>query len=382
MLHGLSLSGNVRSGTQASGPATGFEVKPPSRGSDQTEIVGMPPTRTLGSASEASAHSFQVAAPADNLPETRETSAFAAFGSESQQAAEAESPKPSDRFVVVPEEELDQGEQEEYRPPLVSPQTWVLAAALVMIGVAIWYLLKPLSADKLYGRIEAATSDRSIESLRAARDDIDAFLSRYSDDSRAVKLREYATELELDDMERAFYIRMNGPFRATEMLPIERACQEAFNYAWIDPELSMVKLRAVLDLYEGHSDLAGPTGKCLEIVRRRLEFLQEQFKGPTAGARTMVLDRLDRADQLRQSEPKRARHLWKAVIELYSQKPWAADLVQRAREGLAAQPPSQPGDGSPETASGPSKPGQSAAGGGKPAGDKQTPPSGGQPPSK
>ena len=48
-----------------------------------------------------------------------------------------------------------------------------------------------------------------------------------------------------------------------------------------------------------------------------------------------LLSRLDEADNLRGTDPKRAESMYRAVIELYAQKPWAADAVRRAREAVA-----------------------------------------------
>ncbi|MCR4413780.1 MAG: hypothetical protein NUV77_15275, partial [Thermoguttaceae bacterium] len=49
--------------------------------------------------------------------------------------------------------------------------------------------------------------------------------------------------------------------------------------------------------------------------------------------------RLQRAEELRATDPAKARAIWNAVIQLYQDKSWAADVVRRAREGLAATPP-------------------------------------------
>lgn len=347
MLHGLSLTGGTRKGQKT--VSGDFDTDADPRDPGRTDVLGTPPTRTLGKGSEPPSYSFRIATPGEELPETRQTSAFQAFDPQTDRGgvAEAEPTRQSDRFVVVPEEELDRHEAAELHPPLVSIQTWVLAAALVVVGLVVWYFLRPPSADRLYDRVAAQTDDRSIESLRAARGDIDEFLTRYSDDPRAGKLREYAAELELSDLERAFDIRAMGLASRGELLPIERAYQEAINYARLDPDQGIVKLRALVDLYDHRSDTTGPTGKCLELARRRLKRLEEQLKEPTENHLDMLTDRLNRADQLRDSDPQQARKMWKAVIELYAAKPWAADAVRRAREALAAHPEAA-GDAKPQ----------------------------------
>ena len=352
MLHALSLSprtsvGEVETGRES---VTAFELAAPAEAPRLSPVDGLTVTRVSeehGSAQQAATelHSLVVQPPsgAGNLPETRATSAFLAF----PQAPGATPPdentvppepprKPADRFVVVAEDELDRYEPEE--PPhaaLVSLHTWILAASLVAVGITLWYLLQPPSADKLYSKIREQTSDKSVDSLRGARYDIERFLARYSSDPRAGTLRKYVQELELADMERDFDNRARAGGRVESLLPIERAYQEAINYARVDPERGMVKLQALLDLYNHRTDISGPTGKCLELARRRLEQLQNLVQETSSDHLAMVEDRLDRAEQLRESDPQRARQMWKAVIELYEAKPWAAAAVRRAREALA-----------------------------------------------
>jgi hypothetical protein len=49
-------------------------------------------------------------------------------------------------------------------------------------------------------------------------------------------------------------------------------------------------------------------------------------------------ERLKSADELRESDPERARAMYRAVVELYGDKPWAAEPVRRAREALEEEP--------------------------------------------
>ena len=52
--------------------------------------------------------------------------------------------------------------------------------------------------------------------------------------------------------------------------------------------------------------------------------------------------RLNAADALRQSEPDRAEAMYRAIVELYGNKPWAADVVRRARNALKKRPLPKP----------------------------------------
>jgi hypothetical protein len=98
----------------------------------------------------------------------------------------------------------------------------------------------------------------------------------------------------------------------------------------------MAKLQALIDLYDHRTDTSGPTGKCLELARRRLAQLNEQLGQQVDQQIAMLEDRLEQAQQLSRTEPERARSMYRAAIELYQDKPWAAEAINRAREGLAA----------------------------------------------
>ena len=53
--------------------------------------------------------------------------------------------------------------------------------------------------------------------------------------------------------------------------------------------------------------------------------------GETTERLTEILEQLDRADQLQATHPQEADAIWQAIIRLYHERPWAADLVEKAR---------------------------------------------------
>ena len=78
----------------------------------------------------------------------------------------------------------------------------------------------------------------------------------------------------------------------------------------------------------------GPNEMCLILAQRRLAQLREEVKKRSAEQLSLLEDRLDAADALRKSDPERAEAMYRAVVELYAEKPWAADAVDRARKAL------------------------------------------------
>ncbi|MGQ9575351.1 MAG: serine/threonine protein kinase [Thermoguttaceae bacterium] len=324
-----------------------FDAVDPNLPTAQMPADELPPTRPLTEAFPAGGVGR---AAAEELPETRAATGLVVGGPlAGPEAVEPQAPRPlpppGGRFIPVSEQELDRVETAKPPPALISWQTWVLAAALVALGLTAWYLLQPPSADALYARITAATSDRraqsglKVDALLTVQPEIEEFLRRYSDDSRAVLLREYQREIELHQLQRQFERRAKGLTHPEGLLPIERAYLEAISYAALDPERGLVKLQALVDLYRDRTDLSGPAGQCLELARRQLQELRRRLERPNAESLAELGQRLERAEQLRQSDPETARGIWRAIVELYQDKPWAAAAVGRARQALGDKTP-------------------------------------------
>ena len=208
----------------------------------------------------------------------------------------------------------------------------LLGAALVAVGFGTWYLLQPPTADGLYERIASRAADGGSESLLAVEDKIDQFLAAFPDDPRAPTLRKYAEEIQLDRLERRFERRAAGLVRGEPLLPMEREYLDALQYARFDRERAIRKLRAILDLYDRADDASGRVAQCLALARRWLERLRDQVERQGSQQAEFVEQRLRRAEELRASDPARARAMCEAVIELFSDKPWAAEWIARAPE--------------------------------------------------
>lgn len=276
----------------------------------------------------------------------------------------------NDRFVTVSPDELDRVEPPPtVARPLVSIQTWVLAAGLLLVSGAIWYFLQPPSADALYERIMARTEHGATDRLSAAEGLIDQFLTRFPGDYRAEIVRTYQQEIDLQRLERRFEFdaRRRGSVAGT--IPIERDYLEAVRYAQLNPEEGMRRLEALIALYgpdlppreestpsgkpeafpqsgtgeesqetgEAKPRLldGGPSAQCLELARRRLARMREDLRTVIGNQADLVQKRLDDADQLQAENPEHADAIRRAVVALYEDKPWAAALVDRARRALS-----------------------------------------------
>ncbi len=346
----------------------GFKLTPPAQMPAGRDPAALAATRDIGEG-DPSLYIAGNSRAEESLPETRVTDAFGTFdpppqnapppaaqGEQFSRTAGEKNPGNSEppqteplkktvaksRFTVVPHEELDRVvTPAEERHALISAQTWVLAAALIVIAMGVWYALRPPSADNLYEKIARQTADGKTSSILKAKDNIDKFLLSHADDPRCKSLRKFEREIRLDALRRKFNLRVKALGDTKQFLPIERAYLEAKNFAWLDPETGMKKLQALVDLYGHESQVIGPTGRCLELARRELDMMREELGKSSHDHLAMINDRLERAEEWAQSEPQESMAIWKAVVELYSQKPWAAEAVRRAEEAIekaAAKP--------------------------------------------
>lgn len=339
MLRALSAPPPVQEKRPAAQREWEFDLSPPGFPRPGTPPGNLPETRLAEEPSKPSVVPLGVTRAAEQLPETKATAAFQVYEQEGEEAAQSAGaktePQVTGRFTVVDRQELHRPEPEESPlAPLISPQTWILGVCLVAAGLTVWYLLRPPSADALYERIMKITEEKSIDSFRAAEGRMKEFLTRFSNDSRAERLRDYMREIELYRLERKLDLRARGMASAEGLLPIERAYLEAMNLAWLDPDRGLVKLQALVDLYKDRTDRSGPDGQCLDLARRQCKRLRMQQARSSEDSLAAVENRLRRAEELGNTDPEMAEGMWRGLVELYQDKPWAAEAVQKARQAL------------------------------------------------
>jgi serine/threonine-protein kinase len=337
MLHALPEEPQTAEEEQETHRQGDFQVTRPAVMPELASQGDLPHTRELTEPGEHPAAPLAGSGGEEELGATKLTSAFAKFAKESQMTADVGVQKPDTHggsFVAVAEEDLDRVEERERRP-LVSVQTWILVAALAVIGVTAWHFLQPPTADDLYQRITEMTAEGSLSSYRLAEADIKEFLSSHSDDSRCVVLREYLAEIQLDREKRRYERELAS---TANLLPVQAAYLEAIRYAEIDPEVCVRKLRALDRLFVKEQDESGPTGQILKLARGRLEQLESQVQRNATGQLSWINGRLNKADEICADNPEGADGIRKSIIELYGSKPWAAEAVERAQKALGECP--------------------------------------------
>jgi len=237
-------------------------------------------------------------------------------------------------FTTVEEDERRRAAADASSRGPVWPQVALLSLALAALVFLGFYMMRGPTADVLFERIDNAVgSGDSPERLLDAEDNIHRFLTRFPDDPRCAKLKGYVEEIDLLHLERQTKLR---PGLATGDTPIEHDYAEAMRFASSDPDRAAARLKAIVDFYGQSPATSETTSRFLELSRRQLAHLVQQIVIQSPAYLKLIDENLSRADQLRTTDPTKARAIWTSIIELYAGKPWAADRVAKARAALNA----------------------------------------------
>ncbi|HEX3999353.1 MAG TPA: protein kinase [Pirellulales bacterium] len=270
----------------------------------------------------------------DNSNRMFSSAAASALGHEPRGLSHS-TPSRGNRFITVEEDERRRAEADASAQSSGWIQIALLSLALAsLVGLGL-YMMRPPSADTLFARIETTvgTAGRP-ERLLDAENDIRKFLSRFPDDPHVPQIKSYAEEIELLHLERQFALSPRLAGAAGE--PITHDYADAIREAANDPEQTVAKLQALIDFYGQLPHPSETTVRFIELAHRQLAHLDQQISKISPTYRRLIDANLARAQELRATAPEKARAIWSSIVELYGDKPWAADEVKKARDALAA----------------------------------------------
>ena len=221
------------------------------------------------------------------------------------------------------------------REPLVEEDAtpaWVMAAMIVVgiaaIGTVLYFVTRPPSADKLYRQIVAAENEP--EKLSGSGHLIDDFLERFPDDDRADEVAELKRQLKRQRMQRKFERRARRLGDVDQLQPIERAYLSILRVMAEDPERALVLTNALLTLYEVDPPPDDRVRECLELVRIQRDELEQRVRRLTVSEVAALRSRMEAIAKIEKESPEKAVGMYRSLIELYRQRPWAAPFVSQA----------------------------------------------------
>jgi hypothetical protein len=256
-------------------------------------------------------------------------------------------------FTTV-EEDIARQREQQSRPwsAALAPLVGLTLVVGAIAGLAL-YLFRPLTADQLYAVIATHIEADDADSVR---DEIGEFIERFPNDSRTPKLQEQQQRIDLDRMHRRLLLQARrGGLSDPSLLPVEVLYLEAMNAAQSSPEAAIAKLESLVRLYgTAETGMAAdatkdaPTGTshrkqqdtderralCVQLAVRQLELLRDDLTRQVPRQLAAVRERLAAADRLAETDPRLAAEMYRAIIDLYGDRAWAAEVVAEAQQRL------------------------------------------------
>lgn len=269
------------------------------------------------------------------------------------------SPAPSrstgTRFTTVDDEALRRKYQDDEEGLLPFVSRW-LALLLLIGGMAWggWLLLRPQTADELYAHVASTVERDGDEDLRIIEPELTEFMRRFPDDPRAAELKQYADKIEFQRMQRK--ARARSRIAGAESLgPIEQLYLSALGLVSSDPVQAAAMLSDLIDLYDplgvtadgqivtgnDRSALTEDDRRWLVLARQELKKLTDQADAEAKQELPAIEERLAAAEVVARNRPAEAMRMYRAIIRLYRNTPWAANVVSKAQAALDAMQASQ-----------------------------------------
>ncbi|EAQ79009.1 serine/threonine-protein kinase [Blastopirellula marina] len=237
-------------------------------------------------------------------------------------------------------------------------QTGLIALALVVIVVLIFWLPRAPSADAMYEQLAASVDNGQLDE---AGDELDQFIAIYPDDPRVEEVKSWKEELSLDRRERRYRLTMQLRQKTETFDAIEIAYIDALRQIDSAPEEAAAKMRALLAVYGPPDRITGDASRCLTLAARRLVQLDKQLAETSSKQLAEIGARMAAANQMAADEPNKARQIYQGLIDLYGDKPWAWEQMEQAQQALSETPASVPVEEQPAPESEQAPPEEAAA---------------------
>ena len=241
-------------------------------------------------------------------------------------------PKPS-HFIAVEDEEAPAEENSLDPWWLVPLQVAGLVLMLAAMGAGVWYLLRPASADTLYARIVAAEEGQGDQGLLSVNADLADFAERFPEDPRISEIESLRERADIAKTERMLRARARLKRDDEQLSPLAVLSIDALRQSDSAPERAAAQLKALIELYEDQ-ELSPEDKNYLTVAKRQLAQLDARIQMYAPAQLQMLQAQLDRAHELRASEPEKASRLYSAIVELSRDRPWATKVSQEASAAL------------------------------------------------
>ncbi len=216
-----------------------------------------------------------------------------------------------------------------------STSHWIAIGTLAVlllgcIGFLI-YMLQGPSANRLHAEIQQAIAANDEDEWLALEDVAVRFKERFPNDPRVEDAEAVIQEAEAIRTVRQLQ-RKARRGNADQLEAIEQAYLECLNAQSIGVTAATQKLEAFLVMFENDESLSDRSRVYVTQAKRALEEIYASRKVNQNQASKSLKEQMDWADSHLSSSAK-AKWL-RAMVELFSDKPWAKELVERAKKEL------------------------------------------------
>ncbi|MCC6511157.1 MAG: serine/threonine protein kinase [Pirellulaceae bacterium] len=210
-----------------------------------------------------------------------------------------------------------------------------IAAMVVLLIAAVlgmFYLLQPATADQLHATIVAAVESGDDSQLSDSAETLEEFVERFPNDPRSEEVRQLINEVALLRATRMLQRQARNGLQ--NMSAVEQgflACVEALGRDQADGQK---KFNAFLAVYDSASTLSTRDKRLVELARYATKSMVPTRTAtlPTAASELEKVIRSAEASL----PPAQLPNFYRSLVEVYGDKPWAQDSLNRIR-GLISE---------------------------------------------
>jgi hypothetical protein len=217
-------------------------------------------------------------------------------------------------------------------------RAWFLGLCLAaLVGVGVWAMW-PLSDEQLFAKAQPLMESELRTDWERARDDYLAELSaEFRQGEHRAEIEEFELRLAIHQAEER--IKNLDRFGRKPKFEVDRLYAEAWEYEQFGDLLSAWQhYESLLRLHPATDETPLEERAILELARQRIEAIRSEAREEALAEerRALVESKLERAGELAETDPLRARGMLEDIVTLYDGNQDLAPLVEQAREQIRA----------------------------------------------
>jgi len=240
------------------------------------------------------------------------------------------------RFTTVADEARKEAERRrQAESPWRHWQTYVMIAGLALIGFAVYWYMRPPSAEQLFAKIQRQAEEGGPQGLSFVEDEMASFLEHFPEHAHAKQVKSYQEELQVATAERRLTNRTARGSTPGDLKPLEREYLAALEISRKFPDIGLTRFKALQVLCEQTPD-DPKVAAVAELCRQRITKLQDEIVESSREQLPWIDAQLAKATAVEKSDPAAARAIRQAIIVLYGDRSWAASRVEQAKQAQTA----------------------------------------------